>query len=103
VALLFLWKKGFTLYDHGVFVLYSMTFMSMLIMVMFGLARVGGPVAGTIAGLLPFAVPTHMFFQLKGAYGLKTFSALWRTFFLLIFAFLALGLFVVAVALMDIV
>jgi len=26
VALLFIWKRGFTLYDHGVFVLYSLTF-----------------------------------------------------------------------------
>ena len=28
VALLFVWKRGFTLYDHGVFVLYSLTFMA---------------------------------------------------------------------------
>ena len=34
---------------------------------------------------------------LQGAYGLRTFSALWRTFFLLIFSSVALVLFVLAV------
>jgi hypothetical protein len=35
-----------------------------------------------------------MYYQLQGAYGLRTFSTLWRTFFLLIFSFIALLLFV---------
>jgi hypothetical protein len=97
VALLFLWKRGFTLYDHGVFVLYSLTFMSMLILVVAALARVGGVIGALAAGTLPFVVPAHMFFQLKGAYGLRTFSALWRTIFLLVFSSIALGVFVLAI------
>ncbi|MCR5879340.1 DUF3667 domain-containing protein [Phenylobacterium sp. J367] len=102
VALLFLWKRGFTLYDHGVFVLYSMTFMSLLITVMAVAARL--PIAWTVGwAVIPFIVPAHMFFQLKGAYGLSWFSAAWRTWFLLWFCFWALiifGLVVVRLGLM---
>ncbi len=97
VALLFLWKRGFTLYDHGVFVLYSLTFMSLLIMVAAAMGRVGGAVGGVAFAAVPFVVPAHMFFQLKGAYGLRTFSALWRTFFLLVFCSIALAVFVLAI------
>ena len=94
MALLFLWKKGFTLYDHGVFVLYSLTFMSLLVMAVAAASRVGGLAAGVAWTLAPFIVPAHMYYQLQGAYGLRTFSTVWRTFFLLIFSFIALLLFV---------
>lgn len=97
VALLFLWKRGFTLYDHGVFILYSLTFMSLLIMVVMAANRIGGPVQALGVSLLPLAVPLHMFFQLKGAYGLKTFSALWRTAFLLLFCAIALVCFLLVI------
>lgn len=92
VALLFLWKRGPTLYDHGVFVLYSITFMSALIMLVVTIDRLGGAPGWWIA-----APPFHMFFQLKGAYGLGWFSALWRTTFLLLFSVIALALFILAV------
>jgi hypothetical protein len=94
MALLFLWKRGFTLYDHGVFVLYSLTFMSLLVMVLAAATRVGGFAAGLAWTAAPFIVPAHMYYQLQGAYGLKTFSTVWRTFFLLIFSLIALLLFV---------
>ncbi|MBA4011609.1 MAG: hypothetical protein C0481_07055 [Phenylobacterium sp.] len=102
VALLFLWKRGFTLYDHGVFVLYSLTFMAMLIMVTAGLMRFGGVMA-VIALLAATAiVPAHMFAQVKGAYGLSTFAALWRTGMLLLFCSLALSLFLTAVVVLGV-
>lgn len=103
VAVLFLWKRGFTLYDHGVFVLYSMTFMSMLLMAAMALARSAGPVAGAFSGLLPLIVPAHMLFQLKGAYGLGWFSALWRTGLLLVFAGVSLALFALSVVLLGLI
>jgi hypothetical protein len=59
-------------------------------------ARLGGN-WGLLAGLLPLVVPVHMYYQLQGAYGLRTFSTLWRTFVLLIFCNVALTLFVLAV------
>lgn len=97
VALLFLWKPGVTLYDHGVFVLYSLTFMAMLLMLTAIATRAGGIFSALVWMTVPFAVPVHMYFQLKGAYGLRTFSAMWRTWFLLWFCAIALGLFIAAV------
>ncbi|MET4682394.1 DUF3667 domain-containing protein [Brevundimonas faecalis] len=97
VALMFLWKRGFTLYDHGVFVLYSLTFMSMLLMAVVILATTlkgAGPAVGLAAGLI---VPVHMFAQLKGAYSLKIFSTLWRTVALVIFCEIAATLFIVSI------
>jgi hypothetical protein len=96
VALLFLWKRGFTLYDHGVFVLYSLTFMAMLGMVVALGAQIG-PLAGLVIFLGLLAVPVHMFAQLKGAYSLSIFSALWRTVLLVLFANFVVGLFVTAI------
>ncbi len=97
VWLLFVWKRGFTWYDHGVFVLYSLTFMSLLTMAIMALGRLDNWFASTIVSLLCLSVPAHMFAQLKGAYGLSVFSALWRTLALLIFCTLALSLFVTAI------
>ncbi|ACG77523.1 conserved hypothetical protein [Phenylobacterium zucineum HLK1] len=101
VASLFLWKRGFTLYDHGVFVLYSLTFISWLVMALAIGTRIGGIVSALLWLTLPFAIPAHMYFQLKGAYGLGTFSALWRTWFLLWFCTFALLLFTMAVTLLS--
>jgi hypothetical protein len=102
VAILFLWKRGFTLYDHGVFVLYSLTFMALLIMAAAGLIRVGGPVASMAAITAMLIVPVHMFAQVKGAYGLSIVSALWRTFMLLVFCSVALSLFLLAVVMLGV-
>lgn len=101
VASLFMWKRGFTLYDHGVFVLYSLTFISWLVMALAIGTRIGGIFSALLWMTLPFAIPAHMYYQLKGAYGLRTFSALWRTWFLLWFCTFALLLFVMAVTLLS--
>jgi len=97
VALLFVWKRGFTLYDHGVFVLYSLTFMSLLVMVVAIMNRVGGPLGSLTFALALFAVPVHMFYQLQGAYGLSWFSTAWRSVFLLFFCSIALVFFLLAI------
>lgn len=94
VALLFAWKRGFTWYDHGVFVLYSLTFMALLFMGLTVVDRLpqwlGTPLA--IAGTV--AAPAHMFAQLKGTYGLRWPSALWRTVALTILSLIVLLVFV---------
>ena len=97
VALLFLWRRGFTLYDHGVFVLYSLTAMSILMMLIAVLGPLWSGFAILGALLFTFGVPVHMFAQLKGAYSLSWFSAAWRTLFLLIFASIAFTLFILAI------
>lgn len=97
VALLFLWRRGFTLYDHGVFVLYSLTAMSILMMLLAIVGPLWSGFAFLGALLFTFGVPAHMFAQLKGAYSLSWFSAAWRTLFLLIFASIAFTLFILAI------
>ena len=97
VALLFLWKRGFTLYDHGVFVLYSLTFMAMLLMLMVLSATIAGWLGAIVIPLGLLAVPVHVCAQMKGAYSLSWFSALWRTIALLMFCNIVIGLFVTAI------
>jgi hypothetical protein len=97
VALLFLWKRGVTLYDHGVFVLYSLTFMAVLAMAASALARLGDWTDPFLTAAVVFAMPTHIFFQLKGAYELGVFGALWRLVVLLILCTIALTLFLLAI------
>ncbi len=97
--LMFAWRPQFKLYDHAVFVTYSITFVMLLLIVM---AFVGA------LGLKPTAltalVPVHFFSQLKGAYSLSWRSALWRTVALLCvsaFVLVAFGLFLLALGLMG--
>ena len=94
-------RRGFTLYDHGVFVLYSLTAMSILAMFISILGPLwsGFAVFGSL--LATFGVPAHMFAQLKGAYGLSWFSAAWRTLFLLLFCVFAFTLFILAIIMLG--
>ena len=97
VALMFLWRRGFTLYDHGVFVLYSLTFMSLLLMAVVLVATTLKGAGSYAMGAASLIAPVHMFAKLRGAYSLKIFSALWRTFALLIFCNIAATLFILAI------
>lgn len=101
VALLFLWRRRFHLYDHSIFVTYSIAFMSLLVIVveLSLLAGVAGALVWTLAVLAP---PVHMFVQLRGAYSLSRFSAAWRTVFLLSFAIIVLTLYVLGLVAMGI-
>jgi hypothetical protein len=91
--LLFPFSRRFKLYDHGVFVTYSLSFMMMLVIVGGALIWAGLPGAASMLSLLP---PFHMYRQLKGAYGLTWYGALMRTVALVTFAFLAAVLFAIA-------
>lgn len=97
VALLFLWKRGYTLYDHGVFVLYSLTFVSIAILVTAIGGAAGTPFRGIALGLFMLVVPTHMYFQLKGAYALGAIGALWRLLVLMVFCVIVVLLFLASV------
>ncbi|MBX9706300.1 MAG: DUF3667 domain-containing protein [Caulobacteraceae bacterium] len=108
VWLLFAWKRGFTWYDHGVFVLYSLTFMAIFTMGLSVLDRIAGDgggwweaTIGSIGAILTLAVPVHMFAQLKGTYALGWFSALWRTFVLMLFCTLVLSVFLLVAILLG--
>ena len=82
--LLFFWKRGLTLFDHTVYILYSLSFVSLLFIAM-SLMSSAPDIFGWLIPLLTLSVPVHAFFHLKGAYGLGWFSALWRTPTLLVF------------------
>lgn len=92
VWLLFFWKRRFRVYDHTVFVTYSIAFMS-LGLVALSLAHAIGVAEVWIGLAIMLVPPLHMYRQLKGAYGLSRFGALWRTLMLINFAFVASGLF----------
>ncbi|HEY6814189.1 MAG TPA: DUF3667 domain-containing protein [Croceibacterium sp.] len=94
VWLMFAWRRRFGAYDHAVFVTYSLCFMSLLFVTVAALGQVPGvPGAGLFFAtvLIP---PLHIYKQLRGAYGLSRFSALWRTMTLLMFIFIILFLFI---------
>ena len=93
--LLFLHRRRYRqygAYDHVVFVTYSIAFMSLGFIALALLRPLGTGEA--IAGLaITFVPPIHIYRQLRGAYRLSRWSALWRTFVLINFAFIAAGLF----------
>ena len=91
--LLFPFSRRFGIYDHTVFVTYSLAFMMLLVIAMSLWGAAGLP-GVAFAALYP---PVHMYRDLKGAYGLGRFGALWRTLALLLFAAIALALFAMAV------
>ena len=93
VWLLFPFRRRYRLYDHTVFVTYSLSFM-MILAIAGGLLVAAGWTA--TASLLFFVPPFHMYRHLKGAYELGRLSAMFRTTLLVSFAFAAAGLFLAA-------
>lgn len=92
IWLLFPLRRDVGLYDHAVFATYSLTFMSLLVIVLAVLGAIGVP-SGMLwiaAGLIP---PFHMYRQLKGAYRLSRGGALWRLFWLMNFTLITSMLF----------
>ena len=99
--LLFPFSSRFKLYDHTIFVTYSLCFMTLLVVAGVLLGAAG---LGSLAGLLFLVPPIHMHRQLKGTYELSTWSALWRSLLLTVFALIAISLFfsaLVAVGVSD--
>lgn len=96
IWLLLFWKRDVTLYDHAVFALYSLSFMSFLFL---GLALSSHWISWSDHGGWIFgAVITHLYFHFKGAYNLGWIGAGWRTaVFGAMFAPVALALFFVAI------
>lgn len=93
VWLMFAWRRQYGAYDHAVFVTYSLSFMTLLYVL---LVLLGGIGLGTgVLMLLGAFVPlVHIYKQLKGAYSLGRFSALWRTAALSFFIFWILFIYI---------
>jgi hypothetical protein len=89
VWLLFPFSRRFRLYDHTVFVTYSLCFMMLLLSAGTAVALA----SSSVASFAWFVPPVHMYRQLRGAYSLGRWGALWRAVLLTIFAFMAITLF----------
>jgi hypothetical protein len=82
VWLLFVLRRDVGLYHHAIFAIYSLTFMSLVVVALTLLSVIRVPNALIFLAALLVA-PVHMYRQLKGAYRLDRFGAGWRTFALL--------------------
>jgi hypothetical protein len=79
--LMFAWRNGVRMYDHAIFSLYSLSFMSLLFVLLALCSAIG--LSSLVAPGLMLVPPVHMFMQLRETYSLSVFSALWRTLALL--------------------
>jgi len=98
VALTFLWRRKFGLYDHTIFTTYSITFM---IALAFVASLASQFVSGTLGFLLLLYAPFHLYRQLRGTYALSRFSAFWRLLALSLFAWWAIAIFAVILTVMS--
>ncbi len=99
VWLLFFWRREFKMFDHAVFVTYSLCFMM-------ALGTLGGillvnfqneAMVVIVTLVLMFMPAIHMYRQLHQAYQTTRFGALWRMIILSNFALTALALFSVLI------
>jgi len=79
--LMFAWRRGVKTYDHAIFSLYSLSFMSLFFTLLALISAVGLP--SIVAPAIMIVPPVHMFMQLRETYALSIFSALWRTLVLM--------------------
>lgn len=101
VWLMFFWKRGYKLYDHAVFVTYSLTFMLFLIVVLTtaNAAGVGEPFVPLAAVFVP---PLHIYRQIRGAYRASRVGAILRTAVLSFCGVVVLILFVALLLLLGV-
>lgn len=92
VWLLFAFRRDVGLYDHAVFSIHSLAFMSMAAALLSTLNALGTP-AVLIAAAAWLVPPLHMYRQLQEACRLDRFAALWRTLALLCITALAATVF----------
>lgn len=86
--LLFAWRREYRVYDHAVFITYSLSFMSLLAIALTILSRFPVDTAVVVSAAV-FIPPLHMYRQMRGAYRLGRRNAFVRTAFLLLFALFA--------------
>ena len=92
IWMLFFWRRQFKMFDHAVFVTYSLSFM--MVSLSLAVVLIAGSTFEVIGGLLlTFGPPLHIYRQLKQAYGLTRLGAFWRMLVLITFATIALILF----------
>ena len=98
--MLFLFRRDVGLYDHAVFATYSLSAMTLMVVALSIAAAIGVP-GGLIVLVLLLFPPWHMYRQLKGAYRLGRFGALWRTIALIVSAYTAALIFFIGLVAMG--
>jgi hypothetical protein len=96
--LLMLFKRGYTLYDHGVVSLYGVGFLVLLMA--FGSALPGEAAGAAVRAILLIA-PIHAIMHLHGAYRLSWFGAVLRGLLLGFFSSIGFGAFLLAVIILG--
>ncbi|OSZ71982.1 hypothetical protein CAP39_00930 [Sphingomonas sp. IBVSS1] len=86
------WRRGVGMYDHAIFALYSISFMSLLFITA-SMALTAGVTAQWFWTPLLLAPAAHMFAQLRGSYALGWWGASWRTVYLSFAAVITLSLY----------
>jgi hypothetical protein len=77
--LMFAWRRQYKLYDHAVFVTYSITFVMLLLVFMALIAAIG-----LQPGWALLIIPVHFYWQLRSAYALSIPGAVVRSVILVI-------------------
>ena len=95
------YRERYKGYDHLIFVTYSIAFMSLALIALVLLRTIGIP-GGWINWTVVVIPPIHIYRQLRGAYALSRFSAVWRTIVLLGFAGIAVTLFLLLLVAMGV-
>ena len=90
--LMFFWRRDIRLYDHAIFVTYSITFV-MLLVVLLSIGAALGVSSSISQSALAFVPPIHLYKQLRGAYGVSRTGAFVRLFLLMISICIVLLLF----------
>ena len=93
--LMFFWRKGVTMYDHTIFTLYGLSFLSLWSALIALMAK--SPVTVGLACIALMYQPVHLFLQLKETYALGWFATLWRTIAVQVAGSVVLCLFVLLV------
>ncbi len=87
LAMLFVFRRRFVVFDHAIFSMHSLSFMGLLGTVLSLLGLV--PVVNSVSGLLALAAPVHLFAHMRGVYSTTVAGTLIRMFLLFVFSAVA--------------
>ncbi|MET0906485.1 MAG: DUF3667 domain-containing protein [Tardiphaga sp.] len=99
--LLFFWKRQYKVYDHLVFVTFSLTFMMLLVTLLTLLGAAGLGESWIIAAVL-IIPPLHMYRQMRGAYLGSRIGSVLRTVLLVMMGGIALILYLMVLLAMGV-
>jgi hypothetical protein len=99
--LAFFWRRGIGMYDHAIFALYSISFISLLFIA--GSLLLSANIVSQFVWIPVLLAPAvHMFASLRGAYALGAWEAGWRTFYLSIAAIMSLSFYLIILVVLGV-